>query len=311
MKALLTVKYEQKYIKKLEELGYDVVVKKTKDLTKDDYNCDVLHCFTTFKKENADKFTNLKLIQLESIGFEHLPKEEIYKKNITVANIKGVYSKPIGEWIVFNILEIIKNAKSLQDYQKNKRWDFVPDIDELEDKILLFLGTGTISVEAVKRLANFGVKMIGLNSNGRAIDGFDECHKLSDIEKYSKNADFVINVLPATDDTKNIVNKDVISKFKDGVSFINVSRGAVVNEKDLIEALKNGKIKNACLDVVDKEPLDKNSQLWDMDNVYISPHISWSSSKRQDRVFEVLYTNMKNFAQNKQLINVVDISKGY
>jgi hypothetical protein len=310
MKALLTIKYPEEQIEKLKELGYDVVVRKG-ELSDEDYDCDVLHCFKTLRADNVSKFKNLKFVQLASIGFEHLPKEELLMTDIVIANQKGIYSKPIGEWIVFNILEIIKNSKSLHEYQKSKVWDFVKDIDELEDKTLLFLGTGTITMEAVKRLQNFGVKMIGLNSDGRHIDGFDECHKLSNIGLYSKDADFIINVLPSTDKTNNYINRDVIAKFRKGVNFINVSRGAVVNEKDLYEALINGTIKNACLDVFETEPLDKNSAFWTMENVYLSPHISWSSSKKAERVFENLYDNMKNFIENKALNNIVDLNKGY
>ena len=88
-------------------------------------------------------------------------------------------------------------------------------------------------------------------------------------------------------------------------------RGSVVNEQDLYEALKDGTIKNACLDVFDNEPLDENSPFWSMENVYISPHISWSSSKKSQRVFENLYENMKNFIENKPLNNIVDLNKGY
>ena len=310
MKALLTIKYPDEQIEKLNMLGYDVIVKKG-ELSDDDYDCDVLHCFKTLTLDNVSKFKNLKFVQLASIGFEHLPKEEILKTNIVICNQKGIYSKPIGEWIVFNILEIIKNSKKLQENKKLKLWKFIDDIDELEGKKLLFLGTGTITVEAVKRLQNFGVKMVGLNSDGRHIDGFDECHKLSDINLYSKDADFIVNVLPSTDKTNNYINKDIISNFKKGINFINVSRGSVVNEQDLYEALKDGTIKNACLDVFDNEPLDENSPFWSMENVYISPHISWSSSKKSQRVFENLYENMKNFIENKPLNNIVDLNKGY
>lgn len=310
MKVVSKVKYKEEQIKALEELGYEIIIR-TGQLEEEDYDCEVLHCYDYYTDKNADKFTNLKLIQLESIGFEHIPQDKVNEKNIIVANQKGIYSKPIGEWIVFNILEIIKNAKKLYENQKIKKWEFISGIDELEGKILLFLGTGTISIEAVKRLSNFGVKLIGLNTNGRHIDGFDECHKLSEIDEYSKNADFIINVLPATDKTTNFLNKSAMSNFKKGVNFINVSRGAVVNQDDLIEALVDGTIKTACLDVFDVEPLDTSSAFWDMDNVYLTPHISWNSYKKRDRVYETLYTNLKKFVENKELINVVDLKKGY
>ena len=310
MKVVSKVKYKEEQIKAIEDLGYELIIRPL-ELEDCDYDCDILHCYAYYTNKNADKSTNLKLIQLESIGFEHIPQDIVLSKNIIVANQKGIYSKPIGEWIVFNILEIIKNAKKLYENQKNRKWEFVSGIDELEGKTLLFLGTGTISIEAVKRLSNFGVKLIGLNTNGRHIEGFDECHKLSDINEYSKNADFIINVLPATDKTTNFLNKSVMDKFKKGIYFINVSRGAVVNQNDLIEALRNGTIKTSCLDVFDVEPLDPSSDFWDMENVYVTPHISWNSYKKRDRVYETLYTNLKNFAENKELINIVDLKKGY
>ena len=96
MKALLTIKYPEEQIEKLKELGYDVVVRKG-ELSDKDYDCDVLYCFKTLRADNVSKFKNLKFVQLASIGFEHLPKEELLKTDIVIANQKGIYSKPIGE----------------------------------------------------------------------------------------------------------------------------------------------------------------------------------------------------------------------
>ena len=310
MKAVFTIKYTDEQIKMIEDLGYDVIVR-NKFLNEEDYDCDVLHCFKTLTSENLHKFVNLKLVQLASIGFEHLPKEELLKTDIKISNQNGIYSKPIGEWIVYNILQVIKNNKKIIENQQLKKWEFIRDVDELEGKTLLFLGTGSIATEAAKRLSNFGVKIIGLNSNGRNVDFFDECYSLSDIDRFLQISDFIINVLPATDKTYNYINKDLLKKFKKGTNFINVSRGLVVNEDDLLWALREGIVKNACLDVFVNEPLDVSSPFWDMENVYISPHISWSSSKKNERVFENLYDNMKSFIENKPLKNIVDLKKGY
>jgi phosphoglycerate dehydrogenase-like enzyme len=123
--------------------------------------------------------------------------------------------------------------------------------------------------------------------------------------------DVVVGIVPGTKETYHIFDKDRFNAMKDGVFFINAARGSLVDEGELIKNLKNKKIKAAALDVYDVEPLPENNPLWDLDNVIISPHNSWISEKRNERRYNLIYENMKRYIQGDNLINVVELDKGY
>ena len=127
--------------------------------------------------------------------------------------------------------------------------------------------------------------------------------------KYLKNCDVVVVTIPATKDTLGIINKDKFEIMKDDSVFINVGRGNIINEKDLIKYMN--KFRGVALDVFENEPLDKNSELWEFDNIIITPHNSWASDKNEERTFNMIYDNLKNYIENKPLKNTVDILKGY
>lgn len=124
-----------------------------------------------------------------------------------------------------------------------------------------------------------------------------------------KNCDIVICTMPSTKETIGIINKDKFSIMKDESIFINVGRGNIVNEKDLVKYID--KFKGVYLDVFENEPLDRYSKLWDFENVIITPHNSWISDKNKERTFNVIYNNLKKYKDGEKLNNVIDINKGY
>ncbi|MBS4539616.1 phosphoglycerate dehydrogenase [Clostridium sp. D2Q-11] len=313
LKALFTYDYGQEEMKRIEKLGYDIIVKKEKgiEVTKDIKDIDVLVCYNPFETLEINKLDNLKWIQVSSIGIDQVPKETIKEKNIILTNNRGGYSIPMGEWIVLKILEMLKNSKELYENQKNKKWKIDTSILELYNKTVGFVGTGTIAQEAAKRLQGFGVEVLGLNTKGRDVEYFDKCYANEEIETLYKKSDVVIISVPYTKDTHHMIDEEAFNKMKDGVYLVNIARGSIINEKDMIKALKSGQIKKAALDVFEEEPLPKNSELWDLDNVIITSHSSWMSEMRNERRYNTIYKNMKRYINNEGLINKVNIEKGY
>lgn len=311
MKVLFTYDYGKENMDRIKELGYEVVLKAEDGITvtKDIEDIDVLNCYTPFTTLDIKKIPTLKWIQLSSIGIDQLPKEDI--KNIIVTNNKGGYSIPIGEWIVLKALEIYKDSKYFYEYQNSRKWKTNTSIQELTDKKVLFLGTGTIALEASKRLRSFVKRIDGVNTNGRAVEGFDICHSIKDIDDYIGDYDLVVICLPHTKSTHHLFDKELISKMRDDSVLINIARGAIIHEESLISALEEGKFLGVALDVFEKEPLNKESKLFEFDRAYLSPHNSWISEKRNQRRFELIYYNMKAFIEDKPLTNVVNIQKGY
>lgn len=311
MKVLITVKISDEQLEKIKSLGYEIIrisESKIKNCEEVD-DADILVTYNPFKRLDISKMKNLKYIMLTSVGFDQLPKEKVIKQNIQVTNNRGGYSISMSEWIVMCILEIYKKSKMLYKQQQDKVWHMDFGISELYGSRIGFLGTGTIAVEAAKRLNGFGVEIWGYNTNGREVEYFDRCFGKNQINEIFKNCDVVVSTMPCTENTIGMIDKDKFELMKQGSSFINVGRGKIVNEEDLIKYLD--KFKGVALDVFEQEPLPKESQLWDADNVIVTPHNCWVSDKNDIRVEKLMYSNLKKYKEGKQVDNIVNIERGY
>ncbi|MDU1202837.1 MAG: phosphoglycerate dehydrogenase [Clostridiales bacterium] len=311
MKVLITVKISDEQLEKIKSLGYEIIrisESKIKNCEEVD-DADILVTYNPFKRLDISKMKNLKYIMLTSVGFDQLPKEKVIKQNIQVTNNRGGYSISMSEWIVMCILEIYKKSKMLYKQQQDKVWHMDFGISELYGSRIGFLGTGTIAVEAAKRLNGFGVEIWGYNTNGREVEYFDRCFGKNQINEIFKNCDVVVSTMPCTENTIGMIDKDKFELMKQGSSFINVGRGKIVNEEDLIKYLD--KFKGVALDVFEQEPLPKESPLWDADNVIVTPHNCWVSDKNDIRVEKLMYSNLKKYKEGKQVDNIVNIERGY
>lgn len=313
VKALFMYDYGKENMNKIESLGYDITLVDEKGIT---YNqnlkdIEVLLCYNPFSTFDISRLEKLKWIQLSSIGVDQVPKDVVLKNKITITNNKGGYSIPIGEWIVMDILNLLKRSTYFYKKQNQKHWKMDSKVLELYGKTVTFIGTGTIAVEAAKRLQGFGVSVLGVNTNGRDVEYFNKCYPMKNMDEVLNKSDVVIITLPYTKETHHLINEDKFSCMKDNIFFLNIARGAIVDEKALINNLQSGKVAGAALDVFEEEPLPESSPLWNMDNVIITPHNSWISELRNKRRFDLIYENMKRYMKNQELINVTDISKGY
>ncbi|MCX7885311.1 MAG: phosphoglycerate dehydrogenase [Caloramator sp.] len=313
MKVLFTYDYGTEKMTKVKQLGYEIIYKYegTIENTPDIEDIDILICYNPFSRLDISKLYNLKWIQLSSIGIDQVPKDIVLKRGITVTNNKSGYSIPIGEWIVLKTLELYKNSRKFYKNQENKIYKLDTSLLELYSKTILFIGTGSIALEAAKRFSGFGVKIIGINTSGRNVEYFDECYPLEKLNDVLNTADVIVLSIPSTDKTYHLIDKERLKLFKRSSFLINISRGNIIKESDLIYALKEGIISGAALDVFENEPLSIDSPLWDLDNVIITPHNSWISEMRNERRFSITYENLKRYINGEPLKNVVDITKGY
>ncbi len=313
IKALFTYNYGGEKMKDVEVLGYDIKVVREQDLTYSEElsEVEVLVCYDPFKTLNIEKMKKLKWIQLSSIGINQLPVEYVKNTSIIITNNKGGYSIPMGEWIILKSLEMFKNSKGLYENQTNKKWKMDTGILELYGKTIGFIGTGTIAVEAAKRFQGFGVNIVGVNTDGREVEYFNECYAMKELDQMLKLCDLVVATIPYTRATHHLINEDRFKVMKKGTYFINVARGSIVNEADLIKNLKEGKLSGAALDVYEEEPLKEHSPLWDLKNVILTSHNSWISEMRNQRRFDLIYKNMRKYVQGEEVVNIVDLKKGY
>ncbi len=313
MKALFTYHYGEGKMKSISDLGYEIINIHESKIS----NCEeiedieVLVCYNPFNSLDITKLNKLKWIQLSSIGIDQAPLGYIKEKGIILSNNKGGYSIPMGEWIVLKILEIYKNSKYFYGKQSGKEWKLSTKVLELYGKNVGFIGTGTIAKEGAKRLQGFGVNIYGLNTRGSGVEYFDKCFAMEEIDKLLAISDIVVCTIPYTNMTHNLLNEEKMDRMKNGSVLINVSRGNIINEEDLIIKLREGKYLGVALDVFDHEPLPKDSPLWSFDNVYITPHNSWVSEMRNERRFKNIHENMRRYINGETLINLVNINRGY
>jgi phosphoglycerate dehydrogenase-like enzyme len=313
IKALFTYNYGEEKMRDIETFGYDIKVVKEQGLiySEDLEEIEVLVCYDPFKTLEIEKMKKLKWIQLSSIGIDQLPVEYVKNTSIIITNNKGGYSIPMGEWIVLKTLELFKNSRELYKNQSNRKWKMDTSILELYGKTIGFVGTGTIAMEAAKRLQGFGVNILGVNTNGRDIQFFDKCYAMSGLKEMLQLCDVVVGSIPSTKATHHLIDGDSFNVMKSGAFFINISRGSIVDEASLIKNLRNGNLAGAALDVYEEEPLKEHNPLWDLDNVILTSHNSWVSEVRNERRFKLIYDNMKKYVQGEKLINIVDLKKGY
>ncbi len=313
MKVLFTYDYGKEKMNEIRDLEYELIYIHENDLefSNEIKDIDVLVCYNPFKSLDISKFPNLKLIQLSSIGIDQVPLEYIKKNNIKLSNNKGGYSIPMGEWIVLNILEISRNSKYFYKKQMKKHWKLNTDLIEIFGKTIGFVGTGTIAIEAAKRLQGFGVEIHGINTHGKDVEYFNKCYPIKQLDEFLGICDVVVCSIPYTKETHHLLDEARLDKMKDKSMLINISRGSIIDERALLNKLKEGKFLGLALDVFEEEPLSQDSPLWEYERVYITPHNSWISDMRNERRFNTIYENLKRFKNNEELLNIVNLEKGY
>lgn len=293
----------------IKDLGYEITLWKNELnlLPEELLDVDVVVCNGLFLHNDISKFINLKMIQLTSAGLDRVPVNIIKEREIMLSNAKGVYSIPIAEWVILKVLEIYKNTRFFEENQRNLEWNKNRNLFELHGKTFGIIGTGNIGQEVAKRSKAFGCNVLGLNTRGSKVEYFDKCFSMDDLDIILSKSDVVVLTIPLTDKTKYLVNRGTLRLMKDNAILINVSRGGIVNEKDLFEHLQNNKLLGVALDVFNEEPLPIESPLWKHNKVLVTPHNSFVSDNISSRMFELIYENLKSFINNKPLINKVEI----
>lgn len=166
-KIYISIPVDDHLLEEITKLGYEVLDENNK------YEAQILIGFSPKNPIDISKFKDLELIQLPSIGFNHLPLDEIRDHSITVCNNQGAYSSEMGEWTVLKVLEIYKKNRQIEENQRLREWKLVKGLEEISDKKVLILGTGTIGSHIARRLRGFGVTIVGFNSDARNVEYFD------------------------------------------------------------------------------------------------------------------------------------------
>lgn len=287
--------YSSKQLKTLEELGYNItyVQEEREELDVDPSIFDAVVCNALFLYNDIEKFTNLKMIQLTSAGFDRAPMEYIKKNNIKISNARNVYSIPMAEWAILKVLEIYKKSRVFYKNQEKKKWQKERELFELTDKTVSIIGFGNVGKEIAKRFRTFGAKIIGVDIRKIDSNYIDEYYLINDFDKVIKRSDVIILTLPLTKETRKIIDKKIIDQMKNDVVLVNLARGGLIDESDLVQALEEDKFLGVALDVFEEEPLGE-SPLWNYNKVIITPHNSFVSDQTAKRLYRLIVKGLRN-----------------
>lgn len=292
MKTLVTgaLQATSEELKRLEALGLEITFHQNeKDTVSNPQQFQAVIGNGLFLYNDIEKFTSLRYIQLTSAGADRVPTDYISEHGIVLKNAAGVYAAPMAEWTVMRLLELYKNADKLfanRGWNKDRTWR------ELGGKTACIVGFGAYGAEVAKRLKAFDVKVCIVNRSVKESSFADEFYTMDKLNDALAEADIVILAIALTDETKHLMNAERFAAMKDGAVFINATRGGLVDENALIDALES-KLAGAALDVFETEPLPDDSPLWQTQNLLISPHNSFVGENNHARLMNAVMKNLE------------------
>ena len=256
---------------------------------------------TVITKEQLEKCPNLKFISVIATGYNTVDVNGAAELGIPVANVPSYGTEAIGQHAIALLLEVTNHVGYHDgEVRKGRRndandwcfWDY--SCIELENKTIGIIGLGRIGQITSRVAQAFGMKVLAYDSYKNEALVNENC-QYTDLDTLLANSDVIALHCPLFPETENIINKDTIAKMKDGVIIINNSRGALIVEEDLADALKSGKVYAAGLDAVRNEPISMDNPLLSAPNCYITPHISWAALECRQRLIDYSLDNLKAY----------------
>jgi len=254
------------------------------------------------------KLPNLRLIQKVGAGVENMISNCNLPKHIKVCRMSSeIQAKEMAEYCLAEVLAYQRNIREYFNNQSLKIWkQRQPSI--VKEKSVSILGLGLIGMEIAQTLKNFGFTVFGWSKTAKAQSNFTNYTGIDGLITVVSNADYVISVLPETQETKDLLSLNILRKFKPGSVLINVGRGSVINEEDLLHVLSEGILSGATLDVFQQEPLPNEHPFWTHPKIVITPHVSgWNV----EDAIETIPLNYYKLIKNEPLLFEIDQKRGY
>lgn len=264
----------------------------------------------------------LSWVHSATSGVERALTPASRERDLVVTNARGVFSRPIAEYVLMMILSVSRRLPQLLELQRERTWQPLEGT-ELRDVTVGIVGLGSIG-RAVGALATaFGCRVVAVRRRpdsepgGSAEDRtfgevmLDRVGGPETLPELLGESDFIVLAAPLTPETEDMINDTTLAMVKPGAWLINVARGRLIDERALLRALRDGPLGGAVLDTFRDEPLPPMSSFYDLANVIVTPHTAWSSGRVLDRSVELFCDNLRRFAAGEPLLNVVDPAAGY
>lgn len=247
---------------------------------------------------------NVRWIHTGSAGFDWVAVPEVEERGITVSRSADVMSIPMAEFALAAMLNHAKHLPALHDAQRRHAWE-PPMHAELHGKTLLVVGAGSIGRRVGGLGRAFGMRVVGIKRDGASVECMHEVHRPSELDALLPRADYVVLCTPLTPETEGMIDARRLATMRARAFLVNLARGALVVDEDLIDALRDGVIAGACLDAYTVEPLPADSPLWDTPGLLISPHASYRTPEIRARVFAEFGDNLERYLAQEEVANTM------
>ncbi len=251
---------------------------------------------------------DLKWIHTSSIGVDVLLTAEIVDSDVVVSNSRGVCERPIAEWILGVIVMFAKDLRRTVELQLERRW-LHRETEPILGRKVLVVGPGPVGQETVLLLRGAGMDVTVVGRTARIDDRLGEIHAFSELDTLLADVDDVVLTLPLTEETRGLFNRERFARMRKGARLVNVGRGAVIEEDDLLDAIDSGHLAGAALDVFEQEPLPVEHPFWARPSILVSPHASGDLVGWRGRVAECFAANLRKWKAGEPLNDVVDLKR--
>ncbi len=261
---------------------------------------------------------SLKWLQLTSAGVDRLLDAPVLKAGIMVTTASGIHAVPISEYVLGSMIAFAKGFPKAFRAQAERAWrPYWPD--EVESRTVGVIGMGAIGARVAHLAHHLGMRVLAIRRSAeRRTPGhdlgaphIDELLPPADLPYLLAESDYVVVAVPLTPESRGLIGEAELRAMKPSAVIINIARGAVIDERALVRALKEGWIGGAALDVFEMEPLPRDSELWGLENVILTPHVSGGTPRYMERAVDLFCENLRRYLAGEPLRNVVDPSRGY
>lgn len=331
--VIVAVNFSDEIMARIRDVSPDLNVKQySQDVPADAWQTAHILCTGRTFPKPADA-PNLRWIQIFSAGFDRaLQQDIVHAENITVTSASGIHARQIAHYCLMMLLAFNYKLPQMLNFQRRNEWPnnrgeiFNPP--DMHRQTLGIVGYGSIARELARLADALGMSVLATkrdimhpaeNNTDYTPEGTgdpegnipERLYPGEALATMASECDYLVVTAPLTEETRHMVNAAVFKAMKPGAALINIARGSVVDEAALIEALQQGEISGAALDVFEEEPLPATSPLWQMENVIISPHVSGASASYHELVAELFIANLRRYLDNKPLMNQLNRKVGY
>lgn len=256
--------------------------------------------------------TKLKWVQAWGAGVDKLPLEQLHRAGVTVTTASGVHPNPMSELAFAMMLSFSRGLHISVRNQMRSAWQSAGNLSEVHGKTLGVIGVGTIGKEVARLAKAFGMTVLGIRRSGEPAPYVDQMADRRELNAVLGQCDYVVNCMPLTDETRHMFAREQFQAMKRSAYFINIGRGATTDTDGLVQALQQGVIAGAGLDVFEQEPLPVDHPLWAMDNVIMTPHNGGVTDQYQQRALDIFLTNLSAYLHGESpSLNRVDLVNQY